>query len=181
MRNVLQLDTSPDFKPVMNHCVRCAEVPWVNESGTTRPCAWCCNRSSPMAEAVCIAASTSPGSMNCHLACARFAQSSSEAVCLQLHSDLETIRLSLRHCTLRLLHLRQQSELVLNVVADLVSNHIGLRELAGLAPDVASAEAPLKVLKEACIEVDLLVIRTIERTHCGLRKPTAGLCRSWKT
>ena len=73
MRNVSQLATSPDFKPVINHCVRCAEVPWVNESGTTRPCAWCCNRSSPMAEAVCIAASTSPGSMNCHLACARFA------------------------------------------------------------------------------------------------------------
>ena len=32
---VLQLATSPDFKPVVNHCERCAEVPWVNESGTT--------------------------------------------------------------------------------------------------------------------------------------------------
>ena len=32
VRNVLQLDTSPDFKPVMNQRVRCAEVPWVNES-----------------------------------------------------------------------------------------------------------------------------------------------------
>ena len=59
-----------------------------------------------------------------------------------------------------------------------MSNHIGLRELAGLAPDVAGAEAALKVLKETCIEVDLLVDRTIERTHCGLRKATARLCRS---
>src|SRR5262249_7466662 len=64
------------------------------------------------------------------------------------------------------------------MVADLVSNHISLRELAGLAPDVAGTEALLKVPKEACIEVDLLVDRTIERTHCGLRKPTARLCRS---
>ena len=33
-----------------------------------------CNRSSPMADAVCSADSTSPGSINCHLACARLAQ-----------------------------------------------------------------------------------------------------------
>src|SRR5262245_13251980 len=59
-----------------------------------------------------------------------------------------------------------------------MSNHIGLRELAGLAADIAGTEALLKFLKEACIEVDLLVDRTIERTHCGLRKPTARLCRS---
>ena len=99
---------------------------------------------------------------------------------MQLHSHLQTIRLGLPHCTLLLLHLWQQSELVLKVVADLVSNHIGLRELAGLAADVATTEAPLKVLKEACIEVDLSVVRTIEGTHCGLRKPAAGLCRSGK-
>ena len=103
---------------------------------------------------------------------------SSEAVCLQLHSDLQTIRIGLPHCTLFLLHLWQQSELVLKVVADLVSNHVGLRELAGLASDVASAEAPFKVLKETCVEVNLLVIRTIKWTHCGLGKPTARLCRS---
>jgi hypothetical protein len=58
---------------------------------------------------------------------------------------LADIRLGLPHCTLFLLHLWKQSELVLKVVADLVSNHVGLRELAGLAADVASAEAPLKV------------------------------------
>jgi hypothetical protein len=68
-----------------------------------------------------------------------------QAVSLQLHSDLQTIRLGLAHRTLLLLHLWQQSELVLKMVADLVSSHIGLRELAGFAADIASAETPLKV------------------------------------
>ena len=35
VRNVSQLATSPDFKPVMNQRVRCAEVPCVKASGTT--------------------------------------------------------------------------------------------------------------------------------------------------
>jgi hypothetical protein len=35
VRNVSQLATSPDFKPVVNHRERCAEVPWVKASGTT--------------------------------------------------------------------------------------------------------------------------------------------------
>ena len=34
-RNVSQLPTAPDFNPVINHRTRCAEVPWVNASGTT--------------------------------------------------------------------------------------------------------------------------------------------------
>jgi hypothetical protein len=46
----------------------------VNASGTTQPWACRCNRSSPIAEAVCIAASTSPGSINCHFSWVRFAQ-----------------------------------------------------------------------------------------------------------
>jgi hypothetical protein len=31
----IKAPASPDFKPVMNQRVRCAEVPWVKESGTT--------------------------------------------------------------------------------------------------------------------------------------------------
>ena len=34
-RKVSQLPTLPAFKPVMNQRERCAEVPWVNASGTT--------------------------------------------------------------------------------------------------------------------------------------------------
>jgi hypothetical protein len=58
---------------------------------------------------------------------------------------------------------------VLNVVADLVGNHVRLRKLARFAPDIASPKAPLEVLKEACVEVDFLVDGTIKRTHGGLR------------
>ena len=40
-----------------------------------------------------------------------------------------------------------------------MSNHISLRELAGFAPDIAGAKASLKVLKEACVEVDLRALK----------------------
>src|SRR4029079_12211288 len=32
---LLQACTVPCWKPVMNHCLRCAAEPWVKESGTT--------------------------------------------------------------------------------------------------------------------------------------------------
>jgi len=35
VRKVSQLETVPDFKPVMNQRARCAEEPWVKASGTT--------------------------------------------------------------------------------------------------------------------------------------------------
>ena len=100
-----------------------------------------------------------------------------KAIGLQFHSHLQRIRLSLVHSTLRFLHLGQYSQLVLNVVTDLVSHHIRLRKLAGLTSDIASPEATLEVLKEPCVEVDFLVDRTIKRTHCGLRKPASRLER----
>jgi hypothetical protein len=34
-RNVSQLATCPDFRPVVNQRVRCSDVPWVKASGTT--------------------------------------------------------------------------------------------------------------------------------------------------
>jgi ELWxxDGT repeat protein len=46
-------------------------------------------------------------------------------------------------------------------MANLVGNHIGLRKLAGFASDIARAKAPFEVLKKACVEIDLLVVRTI--------------------
>jgi hypothetical protein len=67
------------------------------------------------------------------------------------------------------LHPGQNAELILHVVTDLMRNHIGLRELAGLATDITTAEASLQVLEEARVEIDLLVVRTIERPHGGLR------------
>ena len=35
VRKVSQLETVPDFKPVVNQRVRCADEPWVKASGTT--------------------------------------------------------------------------------------------------------------------------------------------------
>src|SRR5215467_1550990 len=99
-----------------------------------------------------------------------------QAVGLQLDANLELIGLSLVEALLRLLHLRQDAEQILHVVADLVRDHVGLRELAALASDLAAAETPLDVLKECGVEIDLLVVRTIERSHGG-RGIAAGRAR----
>src|SRR5262249_24293004 len=56
-------------------------------------------------------------------------------------------------------------------VADLVRDHIGLGELAALASDLTATETPLEILKECGVEIDLLVVRTVERTHGRLGKP----------
>jgi hypothetical protein len=78
------------------------------------------------------------------------------------------------------LHLGQNAELVLDVVTNLMRNHICLRELAGLTAHIATVKTPLKVLEEARVEIDLLVNGAIERTHSGLRKSAAGLRGSGK-
>src|SRR5262249_4596102 len=69
--------------------------------------------------------------------------------------------------------LRQDAEQVLHVVADLVRDHVGLREPAGLAADVATAKARRNLIEEGGIEVDLLIGRAIERAHGALRHPAA--------
>src|SRR5262245_42382584 len=52
---------------------------------------------------------------------------------------------------------------------------IGLRELAALAASVAALEASLQVLKEACIEINFVIDRAVERPHGGLREAASGL------
>ena len=59
-------------------------------------------------------------------------------------------------------------------MADLVRDHVGLRELAGLAADVAAAEAGRDLLEERGVEIDLLVRRAIERPHGALRDSAAA-------
>src|SRR5690554_1097031 len=63
-------DRSPVVKPFLNHRMRCSDVPWVKESGTTLPWICFCNRSSPMALAACRASSISPSSNVCLVRCA---------------------------------------------------------------------------------------------------------------
>ena len=94
-----------------------------------------------------------------------------EAVGLQFDPHLELVGLGLVQAALHLLHLRQDAEQVLHVVSDLVRDHVGLGELAALAADLAAAETSLEVLEERGVEIDLPIVRTIERSHRGLREP----------
>src|ERR1041385_1033016 len=99
-----------------------------------------------------------------------------EAVGLQLGAHLEPVRVgAVGGALLRLLHLGQDAEQVLHMVADLVGDHVGLRELAGLA--AAAAKAPLELVEERGIEIHLAVIGTVERSHRALGSSTgrAGL------
>jgi hypothetical protein len=54
-------------------------------------------------------------------------------------------------------------------MADLVRDHIGLSELAPFGAGVAAAEAVLDLAEERGIEIDLLVVGTIERPHRAAR------------
>src|SRR5262245_45714111 len=98
------------------------------------------------------------------------------AIGLQLDPYLQLVGVGLIHGALHRLHPRQNAEQVLHVMADLVRNHVGLRELTALAADLAAAETPLEVLKERSVEIDLMVDRAVERPHGGLGGP-AGRAR----
>src|SRR3974390_100814 len=100
----------------------------------------------------------------------------SQAIGFQGAPDLQTIGLGLIHSTLRLLHFWQHTQQVLYVVTNLVSNHVGLRELARLTAHLTGTQTPLEVLKEARVEVNLLVEWAIERSYRRLCKSATGLC-----
>ena len=77
---------------------------------------------------------------------------------------------------LRGLRLGQSAEQVLHVVADLVRDHIGLREFAGVAG--ATVKARLDLTKKRRVEIDAPVGRTIKRPHRRLREAAAALLRA---
>src|SRR5262249_23309922 len=54
-------------------------------------------------------------------------------------------------------------------MADLMRDHISLRKVS------RRLEAIAEFLKEAHVQIDLLVSRTIKRTRCGLCKAACGL------
>src|SRR6266446_4937342 len=116
----------------MNQRWRCAEEPWVKLSGTTRPVALRCKVSSPIAEAVCIAASMSPGSTSngfpwlCNLLFSRFAQTPAKQSACSSTLTCKPIGLGAIHPLLLLLDPGKNSQRILHVMADLVGDHIGL-------------------------------------------------------
>src|SRR5450759_5135527 len=74
------------------------------------------------------------------------------------------------------LRLGQGAEQVLHVVTDLVRDHIGLREFAGVAG--ATVKARLDLTKKRRVEIDAAVGRTIKRPHRRLREAAAALLRA---
>ena len=84
-----------------------------------------------------------------------------KTVGLQFEIDGEMIafvRILLRQA----LHARLDAQQLLHVMAKLVGDHVGLREIAGTAADL------LQIIPEGKVDVDLLVFRAIERPGCGL-------------
>src|SRR5271170_5222242 len=87
-----------------------------------------------------------------------------EAIGLQLQMDRSRIlpvRISL--------HTPLDAENILDVVADLVGQNVGLREFAG------RAEALPELIVKAQVDVDLFVPRTIEGAGGGFGAAAAGL------
>src|SRR2546429_4785593 len=99
-----------------------------------------------------------------------------EAIGLDLHPHLQLISVGLVHALLQPLHLGQDAEQVLHVMTDLVGNHVGFGELARFAAGVAGVETALEILKERGVEIDLAVVRAVERPHCGLRESAGRAC-----
>ena len=125
-------------------------------------------RSSPTAAAAFSASSTSPlehlpliGGVRPH---------AGVAVRLELQPDRELVRLGWIRL-LELPHARVRAQQVLDVVPELVGEHVRLREIA------RRAEPLLQLVEEAEIEVDPLVERTVERTHHRLGGAAPGISR----
>src|SRR5450756_335919 len=99
------------------------------------------------------------------------------AIRLQFDSHLNAVRGGLvAGGPLRGLRLGQSAEQVLHVVTDLMRDHIGLREFAGVA--LATVKARLDLTKKRHVEIDAPVGRTIKRPHRRLRGAAAALLRA---
>ena len=99
-----------------------------------------------------------------------------KTICLQFDAHLKLIGLDFVHSTLSLLNLGENAQQILDVMTNFVGNHVSLRELTALAADIAAPEAPRKISEEGGVEIDLLVVRTVEGAHRRLGHP-AGRAR----
>ena len=87
-----------------------------------------------------------------------------EAVGLQFDTDRHLVGLGLAHLLPHLVELRQHADEVLHVMADLVRDHVGLGEIA------RRAELAGQLVEEVGVEIDLAVVRTVERPGCRTRR-----------
>ena len=86
-----------------------------------------------------------------------------KAVCLKLEPHRQGVLL-IGVGLLEPPHLRFDAEQFLDVMPELVREHVGLREIA------RRTEALLQLSEEAQIEIDDLIGGTVERAGCGLRE-----------
>src|SRR3954447_2972052 len=103
-----------------------------------------------------------------------FSPHAGEAVGLQLdlHLDVVGCRLTAGRA-LGIFRSRQDAEQILHVMANFVRDYVSLRELTGFA--AAAAKPRLDLVEERSVEIDLLVIGTIERPHCSLGRAATRL------
>src|SRR5262245_15229659 len=94
-----------------------------------------------------------------------------EAVGLELEGDGELVALSLSDALAQGAHLLLDPEKVLDVMADLVSDHVGLREVPGAAHAV-------ELVEEGKVEIDRAVERAVEGSRSGGPVAAAGLGRA---
>src|SRR3982074_1418562 len=147
----------------MNHCLRWAAEPWVNESGTTRPVACRCSVSSPIADAVVSAASMSPASRKFgRFFAPRLTPTAAQTTRLQLHLHLQRVGFRLAAgLLLQPRHPRQDAEQVLDVMSCFMGDDIGRGKLAGIAG--TAAKPGLDLAEKSGVEKNRLVRRAIER------------------
>ena len=92
-----------------------------------------------------------------------------QAVGLQFEQDRKTVSLVLSDPAPQGVDLVRNPQKILDVVSDLVGNHIGLGKVARCTKPV------LQILKKTQVDVDLLVARAVKRPHGGLGKPARRL------
>ena len=143
-------------------------------SGTTVPCVCFCSVSSPIASAARIPSSMSPCSITgCPSGVLGVRRPhAGVAIGLQFDLDLDRIAFGLARARLQLLRLAERAHQILDMMADLMRDHIGLREIAG------RAEALRQLVEEFRVEIDVLVCRAVERPHRRLRGAAARLVAS---
>ena len=135
--------TSPDSKPMRNHLTRCAELPWVKLSGNHPAAALAldavitdgCSRIEGLLEVTRLE----------HIAGALGVETPDpgHAVRLEFEPHRQLVGLRLAGPPLLRLHLLVDAKQVLHVVADLVSDDVGLGKIAW------STEAALELVIES--------------------------------
>src|SRR5215831_4307708 len=92
-----------------------------------------------------------------------------QAVGLELHAHLERVAVGLAATALRLLDALGDAEQVLDVMADLVGDEVGLGEVAR-GPDLVT-----QIAIERQIDIELVIARTVEGAHRRLGEAASRL------